>query len=51
MTLISNAIGPPPRPFPDYDASDELEYGIDWWAWILRGAYPSLANPPALGTG
>ena len=21
-------------PNPDYDASDELEYGINWWAWI-----------------
>ena len=25
---------------PDYDASDELEYGIDWFAWILRGIHP-----------
>ena len=25
---------------PDYDASDELEYGINWFAWILRGVYP-----------
>jgi len=24
-------------PNPDYDASDEIEYGINWWAWILRG--------------
>ena len=23
-------------PNPDYDASDEPEYGINWWAWILR---------------
>ena len=33
-------------PNPDYDASDELEYGINWFAWILRGAYPPPAYPP-----
>jgi hypothetical protein len=33
-------------PNPDYDASDELEYGINWWAWILRGVYPPPAYPP-----
>jgi len=27
-------------PNPDYDASDELEYAIDWFPWILRGVYP-----------
>ena len=25
---------------PDYDASDELEYGIAAYAWLLRGIYP-----------
>jgi uncharacterized protein YkwD len=34
-------------PSPDYDASDEVEYGVDWWAWILRGAYPPPAYPPS----
>jgi hypothetical protein len=33
-------------PNPDYDASDEIEYGIDWFPWILRGAYPPPAYPP-----
>lgn len=33
-------------PNPDYDVSDELEYGINWWAWILRGVYPPPAYPP-----
>jgi hypothetical protein len=33
-------------PNPDYDASDELEYGINWFAWILRGVYPPPAYPP-----
>lgn len=32
-------------PNPDYDASDELEYGISWFAWILRGVYPPPAYP------
>jgi uncharacterized protein YkwD len=36
----------PLDPSPDYDASDELEYGIDWLPWILRGAYPPPAYPP-----
>src|ERR1700722_16398674 len=27
----------PPDPSPDYDASDELEFGINWLPWILRG--------------
>ena len=29
-------------PNPDYDASDELEYAVSWFAWILRGVYPLL---------
>jgi cysteine-rich secretory family protein len=33
-------------PNPDYDASDEIEYGIDWFPWILRGVYPPPAYPP-----
>jgi uncharacterized protein YkwD len=36
----------PIDPSPDYDASDEIEYGVDWWAWILRGVYPPPAMPP-----
>ncbi|MGA9488751.1 MAG: CAP domain-containing protein [Mycobacterium sp.] len=31
---------------PDYDASDELEFGINWLPWILRGVYPPPGNPP-----
>jgi len=48
--------GPPPAvalqenipldPSPDYDASDELEYGLNWLPWILRGVYPPPAIPP-----
>jgi len=44
---------PPPQqenipigPSPDYDASDEIEYGVNWWAWILRGVYPPPGIPP-----
>ncbi len=33
-------------PNPDYDISDELEYGVNWFAWILRGVYPPPAYPP-----
>jgi uncharacterized protein YkwD len=33
-------------PNPDYDASDELEFGADWFAWILRGVHPPPAYPP-----
>lgn len=36
----------PIDPSPDYDGSDELEFGIDWFAWILRGVYPPPAYPP-----
>jgi len=36
----------------DYDVSDELEFGMNWFAWILRGHYPPPAYPPAFpGTG
>jgi hypothetical protein len=33
-------------PNPDYDASDELEYGLSAFAWLLRGVCPPLAYPP-----
>lgn len=36
----------PPDPSPDYDASDEIEYGINWLPWILRGVYPPPGYPP-----
>jgi hypothetical protein len=32
--------------YPDYDASDELEYGFAAFAWLLRGNYP----PPYYGS-
>lgn len=34
-----------PDPSPDYDASDELEHGLDWLPWILRGVNPPPAYP------
>ena len=34
-------------PNPDYDASDEVEYANNWFAWILRGVYPPPAYPPS----
>jgi Cysteine-rich secretory protein family len=37
----------PAVPFPDYDGSDELEYGLNWLPWILRGVYPPPAYPPS----
>jgi hypothetical protein len=36
----------PIGPSPDYDASDEIEFGINWLPWILRGVYPPPAQPP-----
>ena len=36
----------PNDPNPDYDASDEVDYGMHWFPWILRGVYPPPANPP-----
>lgn len=36
----------PLDPSPDYDASDEIEYGNSWWAWILRGVYPPPSMAP-----
>jgi uncharacterized protein YkwD len=35
----------PLDPSPDYDASDEVEFGVNWFAWILRGVYPPPAYP------
>jgi len=55
-TAIGQQTGPPPAvvlpenfpidPSPDYDASDEIEYGISWLPWILRGVYPPPGMPP-----
>jgi uncharacterized protein YkwD len=36
----------PIDPSPDYDGSSELEYGLAWLPWILRGVYPPPAYPP-----
>ncbi len=36
----------PLDPSPDYDATDEIEFGLNWLPWILRGAYPPPAYPP-----
>lgn len=36
----------PPDPSPDYDASDEFEFGLNWLPWILRGTYPPPAHAP-----
>jgi hypothetical protein len=46
MTDLSESEVMTVDPNPDYDASDELEYGIDWFAWILRGVYPPPPYPP-----
>jgi hypothetical protein len=35
-----------PDPNPDYDGSGEIEYGINWFPWILRGVFPPPAYPP-----
>jgi hypothetical protein len=37
------------NPNPDYDASDEVEYGIAAIAWLLRGHYPPPSYGPDLG--
>jgi len=42
----SQANNIPLDPSPDYDASDEIEFGNNWWAWILRGVYPPPGIPP-----
>jgi uncharacterized protein YkwD len=36
----------PLDPSPDYDATDEVEFGISWLPWILRGGYPPPGMPP-----
>lgn len=30
---------------PDYDGTGEVEYTLNWFAWILRGVYPPPAYP------
>jgi len=42
----SQANNIPIDPSPDYDASDEVEFGVNWYAWILRGVYPPPPIPP-----
>lgn len=37
----------PLDPSPDYDASDEIEYGLNWLPWILRGVYPPRPTRPS----
>jgi hypothetical protein len=37
------------NPNPDYEASDELEYGFAAYAWLLRGVYPPPSYAPDLG--
>ena len=51
VALYGSPSGPVPvispnDPNPDYDASDEIDYGMHWFPWILRGVYPPPANPP-----
>lgn len=36
----------PLDPRPDYDATDEIEYALDWFPWILRGVNPPPGIPP-----
>jgi uncharacterized protein YkwD len=45
LDVLANAPAPM-DPSPDYDASDELEFGMSWLPWILRGAYPPPGYPP-----
>lgn len=33
-------------PNPDYDLSDEIEYGAAVIPWFLRGVFPPPAYPP-----
>jgi hypothetical protein len=35
----------PLDPAPDYDASDEIQYFMNWLPWILRWGYPPPAYP------
>ena len=43
MVLSKNSAA---DPNPNYDGDNEIEYGIDWIPWILRGVYPPPAYPP-----
>jgi len=36
----------PLDPSPAYDATDEVEFAINWFPWILRGVYPPPGMPP-----
>ena len=36
----------PLDPAPDYDASDEIQYFMNWLPWWLRWGYPPPAYPP-----
>jgi Cysteine-rich secretory protein family len=45
-SVVSLPENVPIDPSPDYDACDEIEYGINWLPWILRGQYPPPAMPP-----
>ncbi|MDT5174091.1 MAG: hypothetical protein QOG37_1342 [Mycobacterium sp.] len=55
-TAVGQQTGPAPvvvlpenipiDPSPQYDASDEIEYAISWFPWILRGVYPPPGMPP-----
>lgn len=55
-TAVGQQAGPAPvvvlpenvpiDPSPQYDASDEIEYAINWFPWILRGVYPPPGIPP-----
>ena len=38
------------NPNPDYDASDELEYGIAAFAWLLRGSTRHRPTRPTWAT-
>lgn len=45
-TSLASSDNVPLDPAPDYDFSDELEFGISWLPWILRGVYPPPGYPP-----
>lgn len=45
-TPVDRAPNTPLDPSPDYDASDEIEMGLNWLPWILRGVYPPPSYPP-----
>jgi uncharacterized protein YkwD len=35
----------PTDPNPDYDGTSDVEFGLNWLPWILRGVYPPPAYP------